>query len=162
MRCSGFTWCRGKESAYWYRRHWRHRFDSWVRKTPWRRKWQSTPVFLLGKSHGQKSLRGYSPWGRKEPDTAEWLSTLILLLWSAGSRAGSQRLWLTDLVALRRVKSSGTYEPCTGRPTLNYWTARKSYYFPLSQIFLTDHLVCERPCSRSGDTAVTMAKCPPP
>ena len=31
----------------------------------WRRKWQLTPVFLPGKSHGQRSLAGYSPWGRK-------------------------------------------------------------------------------------------------
>ena len=35
-------------------------FHSWVRKMPWRRKWQPTPVFLLGKSHGQRSLVGYS------------------------------------------------------------------------------------------------------
>ena len=35
----------------------------------WRRKWQPTPVFLLGKSHGQRSLAGYSPWGCKELDT---------------------------------------------------------------------------------------------
>ena len=34
-------------------------------KTPWRRKWQPTPVFLPGKSHGQRSLEGYSPWGRQ-------------------------------------------------------------------------------------------------
>ena len=33
----------------------------WVRKIPWRRKWQCTPVFLPGKSHGQRSLVGYSP-----------------------------------------------------------------------------------------------------
>ena len=32
---------------------------------PWRRKWQPTPVFLPGKSHGQRSLAGYSPWGCK-------------------------------------------------------------------------------------------------
>ena len=31
----------------------------------WRRKWQTTPVFLLGKSHGQRNLGGYSPWGHK-------------------------------------------------------------------------------------------------
>ena len=31
-------------------------FDPWVRKIPWRRKWQLTPVFLPGKSHGQRSL----------------------------------------------------------------------------------------------------------
>ena len=35
-------------------RHKRHRFDSWVRKIPWRRAWQSPPVFLFGKSHGQR------------------------------------------------------------------------------------------------------------
>ena len=33
-------------------------FDPWVRKNPWNRKWQSTPVFLPGKSHGQRSLVG--------------------------------------------------------------------------------------------------------
>ena len=33
----------------------RHGFSPWVGKMPWRRKWQPIPVFLLGKSHGQKS-----------------------------------------------------------------------------------------------------------
>ena len=41
------------------------RFHPWVGKTPWRRKWQRTPVFLPGKSHGQKSLAGYSQRGRE-------------------------------------------------------------------------------------------------
>ena len=36
-------------------------FNPWVRKIPWRRKRQPTPVFLLGESHGQRSLVGYSP-----------------------------------------------------------------------------------------------------
>ena len=40
---------------------------------PWRRKWQSTPVLLPGKSHGQRSLVGYSPWGRKELERTERL-----------------------------------------------------------------------------------------
>ena len=39
---------------------------SWVRKIPQRRKWQPTPVFLPGESHGWRSLAGYSPWGCKE------------------------------------------------------------------------------------------------
>ena len=38
---------------------------------PWRREWLPTPVFLLGKFHGQRRLAGYSPWGRKESDTTE-------------------------------------------------------------------------------------------
>ena len=36
-------------------------FDPWVRKIPWRRAWQPTPVFLLGESYGQKSLARFSP-----------------------------------------------------------------------------------------------------
>ena len=41
----------------------RHGFNPWVRKIPWRRAWQPAPVFLPGKSHGQRSLVGYGPWG---------------------------------------------------------------------------------------------------
>ena len=39
----------------------------------WRRKWHPTPVLLPGKSHGRRSLVGYSPWGRQELDTTEQL-----------------------------------------------------------------------------------------
>ena len=45
--------------------------QSLIGKTPWRREWQPSPVFLPGKSHGQRSLVGYSPWGREESDTTE-------------------------------------------------------------------------------------------
>ena len=43
----------------------RCRFDPWFRKMPWRRKWQATPVFLPGESHGQRRLVGDSLWGRR-------------------------------------------------------------------------------------------------
>ena len=52
-------------------------FKPWVGEIPWRRKWQPTLVFLPGKSHGQRSLVGYSPWSWKESDTTEGLSTCI-------------------------------------------------------------------------------------
>ena len=55
-------WLCGKESACQYKRH---GFDPWVRKIPWGKAWQPTPVFLPGESHGQKSLAGYSPPGSK-------------------------------------------------------------------------------------------------
>ena len=58
-------WLTGKESACQCRRH---RFDSWFRNISWRRKWQPTPVLLIGKSNGQKSLVGYRPWSAKESD----------------------------------------------------------------------------------------------
>ena len=44
------------------------KFSPWVRKIPWRRKWQYTSIFLPGKSHGQRNLAGYSPCGHKELD----------------------------------------------------------------------------------------------
>jgi len=51
------------------------RFHPWVGKSPWRRKWQPSPVWLPAKSHGQRSLMGYSPWGPKELDTTEHTCT---------------------------------------------------------------------------------------
>ena len=56
----------GKEPTSQCRRHKRQGFDPWVGKIPWRRKWQPTPVFLPGESHGQRSMSGHSPWDHKE------------------------------------------------------------------------------------------------
>ena len=50
-------------------------------KIPWRRARQPTPVFLPGESHGQRSLKGYSPWGCKEPDTTERVTVTVLPYW---------------------------------------------------------------------------------
>ena len=49
----------GKEPACLRRRHKRCRFNPWVGKIPWRRAWQSSPVFLPAKFHGQRNLVGY-------------------------------------------------------------------------------------------------------
>ena len=49
----------------------RHGLNPQVGKIPWRRAWQTIPVFLPGKLHGQRNLVGYSPWGHKELDTTE-------------------------------------------------------------------------------------------
>ena len=75
----------GKEPACQHRRHRRHRFHPWVRKIPWRRRWQPSPVFWPGKSHGQRSLVGYSSWGHKEwPDlaTEHYNLTVISEYWN--------------------------------------------------------------------------------
>jgi len=48
-------------------------FDPWAGKVPWRRKWPPIPVFLPGKSRGQRSLVGYSPWVTKSR-TWQWLT----------------------------------------------------------------------------------------
>ena len=69
-------WLSGKEHACQGRRC---RFDPWVGKISWRRKWQSIPVFLPGKSHGQRRLAGYSPWGRKRVGLSDRTTTTCIL-----------------------------------------------------------------------------------
>ena len=59
----------------------RPRFNPWVGKVPWRRKWQPTLVFLSGEFHQQRTLAGYSLWSCKELDTSEQL-TLFTSLFS--------------------------------------------------------------------------------
>ena len=65
-------WLSGKESTC---QCGRCGFDPWVRTIPWRRKWQPTPVFLPGESHGQRSLEGYNPQSHKDSDMTEQLTT---------------------------------------------------------------------------------------
>ena len=73
-------WLSGKESTC---QCWRCGFHPWIGKIPWRRKWQSTPVFLLGKSHGQRCLVVYSPWSSKrvghDSETKQKQQNLIIL-----------------------------------------------------------------------------------
>ena len=57
----------------------RPRFNPWVGKIPWRRAWQPIPVFLPGKSHGQRNLVNYSSWGCKELNTTEQLTHTFIL-----------------------------------------------------------------------------------
>ena len=64
------SWLSGKESTYQSRRHKRQGPIS-ESGSSWSRKWQPTPAFSPGESHGQRSLVGYSPWGHKESDTTE-------------------------------------------------------------------------------------------
>ena len=52
--------------------------ETWVRSLAWRRKWQPTPVFLPGESHGLRNLVGYSPRGCKESDATERLHSLTM------------------------------------------------------------------------------------
>ena len=70
----------GKESTCQCRRC---GFSPWVGKIPWLRKWQPTPVFLSGESHGWRGLVGYSPWGWKELGTTEHLSKFYGCLFSS-------------------------------------------------------------------------------
>ena len=70
--------------------------NPWVVKILWRRNWQPTPVFLPGKSHGQKSLVGYSQWGHKELDMTERLTfTFKQGKWAAHAQKTRTPWWLS-------------------------------------------------------------------
>ena len=70
----------------------RWRFDPWVGKIPWRRKWQPTPVFLPREFHGHRNMAGYSSWGRKELDMTEHRGVRI----HRGSKEGGGCLGLEE------------------------------------------------------------------
>ena len=57
---------------------WETGFNPWAGKIPWRKEWQSIAVFLPGKSHGQRSLMGYSPWSCKQLDTTKYTHVILL------------------------------------------------------------------------------------
>ena len=87
-------------------------FDPWVWKIPWSRKWHPAPVFLPGKSHGQRSLVGYSPWGHKrvghnlgtEHNNNNIIGTTVSFPYTSPSPCGSlharthNSIYLNDLI----------------------------------------------------------------
>ena len=90
------------------------RFDPWVRKIPWRRKWQSTPVFLPGKFHGWRCLVGYSPWGCKELGH-DW-ATSLSFTWHC-TTAQLAVVWLHTLeLPFPTVWTHYPPESCWNRP----------------------------------------------
>ena len=101
-------WLSGKESAC----QWgRWGFSPWIGKIPWRGKWQPTPLFLPGKSHGQRSLAGYSPWGGKELDTTEatehakLLNNSLLFLDGKHSATGRETSYLPESHQVKKIAS---------------------------------------------------------
>ena len=116
-------WPSGKEPSWQWRRHKRHKwykrggFNSWVRKSPWRRKWQPIPVFFPEKSHGQRSLVGSNPWGCKELDMTEHKTTMDSLrssIWK-GFWAGKTTVHLSNWIKIIEVLLRDT-EAVYGEP----------------------------------------------
>ena len=60
--------------------YWRPKFDPKVRKIPWRRKWQPTPVLLPGKFHGWRSLVGYSPRGQSQTQLSSFTFSFFYII----------------------------------------------------------------------------------
>ena len=118
-------WLHTKESAFQWRRV---RFDPWVRKIPWRRKWKPTPVFLPGKSQGQRSLMCYNPWGHKESGTTERLSTHLSRESTSAAPAGPLTVnskHLEGLPGQQGRSSCGAFSPRV--PSAPHW--RNTYKY---------------------------------
>ena len=81
------------------KRHKRHGFDPWFRKIPWKRKWQPTPVFLPGKSHGQ----GFLAFPNQEKFRQGFIGAPAV----AGERENMQQACLLALKRGKLVPHSG-------------------------------------------------------
>ena len=94
----------------------RPRFDHWVRKIPWRREWQPTPIFLPRESPGQRSLEGYRPLGSKELDMAEQL-TFSLFFHAVAKLSKSNQRYELCLYRVKSHHSSASLRFLLGFPT---------------------------------------------
>ena len=102
----------GKESTWQCERNRRWEFNPWVRKIPWNRKWQSTPVFLPGKFQGQRSLVGCSPWSHKESNTtAQHRQMITLYLTFEGGVADQSLNTRTEAIKLLE-ENFHTHQQC--------------------------------------------------
>ena len=91
----------GKQSAL---QSWRPGFDPWAGKIPWRKEWLPTPVFLPGKSHGQRSLAGCIPLGSQESNVTEQLTishTFTEILAPSARRGHSEEMQQNPKEGLR-------------------------------------------------------------
>ena len=86
---------------------------------PWRRKWQPIPVFLPGKSHGQRNMEGCSPWGHKKWDMIERRThTNDLFTLFPHLRIQTQTIWLYWGTGLPSSQWAGFHLFLTSAPCL--------------------------------------------
>ena len=130
--------------------HKRCRLDSWVGRISCRRKWQPIPVVLPGKSHGQRSLVGYSPLGDKESGRTEVAQHDL-----AVADQWTRMSWLSGTAALQCefVSSGGTHEEKEYLLPGSHQTAATPYGEPRRKFRMWTHRVlapdCWGACERS-------------
>ena len=112
--------------------------DSWVRKIPWRREWQPTPVFLPGEFHGLRSLVGYSPWGYKESDTNKWLT--LIIIWGNHITSDNSTQALLTLSMLYACISLCLWLSCSC--WLEIWMQASDHFMISSRAMLFENARC--------------------
>ena len=124
-------WLSGKESAFQCRRRKRCSFHPWSGKIPWRTKWQPTPEFLPGESHGQRSLAGYSPWGSKESSMTEQLGMMSLI-----SQKGWKKNFLIYL--LKKASKQDRATLFSRKMAVLHWKSRTTQECPALSLLCWD------------------------
>ena len=139
----GFTGgASGKEVACQFRRCKRHGYNPWVRKVPWRRAWQPTPVVLPRESHGLRSLLGYSPRGLKESHMAKRLILFFLFSYKSGPKFAQAFLVCNHFALFQQLTLSqgSQISTCRERPqrytsAQRTWASHMSLSLPTLQTF---------------------------
>ena len=132
----------GKGSACQRRRCKRHRLKPWAEKIAGQRKWQPTPVSLLGESQGRRSLAGYRPWGCKESDTTDHLTTAQALTGGAEEQIQGQK---TGALVSPEVKNKQMFILDFGGSSLPLCSTRRGW--DLEGKIFTEHWPCAAPLS---------------
>ena len=109
-------------------------FHPWIRKIPWMRKWQLTPVFLPGESHGQRSLVGYGPWGAPQMGVPRRLSgkESTCWFWSLGRKDSLEKDMATHSSVLARkipwIVEPGGLQSVGSQRVVHDWACTHAYH----------------------------------
>ena len=109
-------------------------------RSPWRRAWQPTPVFLPGESHGQRSLVGYGSWGCKESDKTERLNNYKMCVWLNNI---FQSKCKSVIILKRNLMKPSNGIPWRGQVAY-FWRAHRPHQGWVTYLFLakSSHLLC--------------------
>ena len=121
----------------------RGRFNLWVGKSLWRRKQQPTPLFLPGKSHGQRSLAACSPTGHKESDTTDQVYKHTVLHTTVNKELpGVIKTWgWNSDVAELKASGAEAFRSRTSEEQFFWCCSGICFLRPAPEIFLQDLLL---------------------
>ena len=121
-------------------------FNPLVQKIPWRRKWQPTPVFLPGESHGRRSLVGYSPQGHKESDKTERLHFLSLPMAELTIWAFSCSVQFSSVQSFSRVRLFVTPWITARQASLSITNSQSSFkLMSMESVIPSSHIILCHP-----------------
>ena len=119
-------------------------YFSHCKQTFWRRQWHPTPVLLPGKSHGQRSLVGYSPWGRQELDTTERLHFHLSVSCIGDENGNPLRCSCLENPRDRGTWRVSVYGVAQSRTRLKRFSSSSSSRLVISDFFVTSWTIASQ------------------